>query len=483
MQTATLSRVLGPAYYRWVHQRREPRRDRARRLLASSQFWSAAELRGLQTQKLRLLLRRAAQSSAWYAERLAHSPPASRFQLADLRHVPILEKADLQTHLADITGDGRLLPGTHEEFSGGSTGAPVRLYHTAYHAAHVQADLERNFTMCNGYRVGEALAVVWGAPEERGRIAPLKDLVANRLRLGGLALDGPDIGEYIERLRAFRPRLLVGYVSILSELAHALAEPLPSLRAIQASAETLTDEHRTVIEEAFEASVYNRYGAREVGNLAHECDAHNGLHLLMENNIVEIVDEHGAPLEDPEAEGEVVVTNLNNFATPLIRYRLGDVARVGERTCRCGRGAPLLASILGRTSGVISTPNGRRLHGEFFTHLFYGQPVRRFRVEQVTDAHLVVHVVPDAGYGPHVQDLVTRMIKDTGDERFLVDWREVAELARAPSGKFQFTIGRQLMGEHRQRIQPWPSVTGDARRAWSPRHPGQQPPPIAISEH
>ena len=438
----TVGSLTGPIYYRWLHRRREPRRDRIRRSLMLSQFWPFEDLVGLQERKLKRLLELATRSSGWYRERLADLPAPDRFGLDDLRRLPILEKADLQAHLDEITGDGRLIPSAYEEFSGGSTGAPVRLFHTRDHFAYVNADLERDFTMCNGFTFGEAQAFVWGAPRHQRGVARWKDTVLNRLWLGGLAVEGADIEAYLERLRAFEPRLIVGYVSIMSDLARVLDRPMPGLRAVQASAETLTEEHRELISSAFGAPVYNRYGAREVGNLAHECDEHNGLHLLMENNIVEIVDADGQPLTEPGAEGDVVVTNLNNFATPLIRYRLGDIARVGGSRCPCGRGAPLLASILGRTSGMIVAPSGRRLHGEFFTHLFYGEPVRQFRVEQVTETDLAIEVVPDAGYDGRVRDRITRSIADEGDTRFVVDWHEVDELAPSSSGKFQFTTSR-----------------------------------------
>src|SRR5690606_33754784 len=146
--------------------------------------------------------------------------------------------------------------------------------------------------------------------------------------------------------------LLIGYVSMLREVARELDRPLTSLRAVQSSAETLTDEDRAIIEEGVGAPLYNRYGAREVGNIAHECDHHNGLHLEMEHSIVEIVDDAGRPLTEPGAEGDVVVTSLTNGATPLIRYRLGDIARVGQRSCPCGRGSALLDAVLGRITEV-----------------------------------------------------------------------------------------------------------------------------------
>jgi phenylacetate-CoA ligase len=219
-----------------------------------------------------------------------------------------------------------------------------------------------------------------------------------------------------------------------------LNAPLAGLRAVQTSAETLTAEHRGLIEEAFGAPAYNRYGCREVGNLAHECDAHAGLHLLIENNIVEVLKADGSAARPGEA-GDVVVTNLWNTATPLIRYRLGDVARVGDAaTCACGRSAPRLEAVLGRTSDIIATPSGKMLHGEFFTHLFYGAPVRRFQVEQTSLHDLHVRVVPDKGYRPEVGTAIAAQITRHADQALKVRWEEVEEIPASASGKYRFTI-------------------------------------------
>ena len=106
----------------------------------------------------------------------------------------------------------------------------------------------------------------------------------------------------------------------------------------------------------------------------------------------------------------------------------------------------MLASVLGRTSGVIITPGGRHLHGEFFSHLFYGQPVRQFDVEQTTETDLVIRVVPDLGYDAQVRESVMRAIAQEGDVGLVVEWREVPELAPRASGKFLFTTSRLHAG-------------------------------------
>lgn len=440
-----LGTVSSPLYQRLVLPRREPNRIRALRSLQRSEFWDLESLRQLQQTQLRELLSKASLTSPWYRELLRDLPPPDQFTLDDLRLLPILRKSDLQSQLDAITGDGNQIPGVHEAFSGGSTGTPIRLWQTPEYLDWTNAELVRDYLMCNGFGQGQRQAFIWGDARDADMrsTTSLRDIIANRLWVGGLVLSDDDgLGEIVEQLQAFRPKLVVGYVSSLLELARVITEPLPGLSAVQTSAESLTPERRSIIEEALGASVFDRYGAREVGNLAHECDAHDGLHLLMENNIVEVVDSDGAPLSEPGAEGDIVVTNLRNYATPLIRYKLGDVARLDSVGCVCGRTTPRLAAVLGRTSGVITSPGGKRLHGEFFTHLFYGAPVRQFRVEQLTARDLLVEVVPDVAYTDAVREDIVASILATGDAGFVVDWQTVELIEPSSSGKFHFTTSR-----------------------------------------
>lgn len=436
--------VVSPIFRRIVAPSTRPERQRCLASLLESQFWPLDRLKTLEESRLRRLVQAARESSPWYHERLASLPDHELLCLADLQRAPFLEKRDLQAGLSNITGAGGLEPGTRENFSGGSTGEPVKLWQSRAYRLWAGAELDRNYTMCNGFRAGERRVFFWGSDIDsqahRGLTGSARDVLQNQLWIDAFTLTRANVGGAISRARGFRPRLAIGYVSSLVEIAKLLESPISGLRGVQTAAETLTAEHRQLIEGAFGAPVYNRYGCREVGNLAHECDAHAGLHLLMENNVVEVVKPDGSAA-GPGEEGEIVVTNLWNTATPLIRYRLGDIARVGDpEPCSCGRSSPRLEAVLGRTSDIIASPGGKKLHGEFFTHLFYGAPVRRFQVEQTSAAELHIRVVPDAGYSPSLAIEVTDKITTYGDPAFSISWETVDEIRPSASGKFRFTL-------------------------------------------
>ena len=193
--------------------------------------------------------------------------------------------------------------------------------------------------------------------------------------------------------------------------------------------------------------MFDRYATREVGTIAHECEAHDGLHLVMENNIVEIVGPDGQPRSEPGEEGEVVITSLRNLATPLVRYRLSDMACLGRDGCSCGRQSVRLASVLGRTSDLIVSPRGVLLHALFFMRLFDKAPVHRFRVDQETPTRLRIRVVPTAEYTDAARLRITSGILVHGDPTFEVAWEVVDDIPATSSGKFRFTVSHVGKGE------------------------------------
>lgn len=79
---------------------------------------------------------------------------------------------------------------------------------------------------------------------------------------------------------------------------------------------------------------------------------------MAESLLVEVLDAEDKPCRPGEV-GRVVITDLHNFATPLVRYDIGDYAEVGEN-CPCGRGLPVLRRILGRRRNMLTLPDGRR---------------------------------------------------------------------------------------------------------------------------
>jgi len=440
---STLSRL----YYglRRYTSSRQRGRDSAFRSLMQSQWWSQDQLEAEQWKRLKAMVTHAYEHVPYYRDLFDHigAEPGDIRSRDDFAELPLLTKDAIREAGARLEARGSQAEGRYRNHTGGSTGVPLSFVQDQTYRNWGSGELDRNYRMC-GYQPGWPQVFLWGSDYDsavhssvKGRI---QDLVLNLKWYNTFGLTEPEIVEIVRDLQVFRPQLIVGYVSslvMLVRIAHELGLELPSVSAIQTSAEVLTDDARSLLQDAFDTHCFDRYGCREVGNIAHECDAHDGLHLLMENNYVEFV-----PLDSGLETYQIVVTNLRNRAMPFLRYATGDTGNPMAGPCSCGRGLKKMTGLDGRVSDIIVAPSGRLIHGEFFTHLFYGaQGIRQFQVEQMTTERLMVRVatVSDADFRA-IRDAVTPLILRHGDPGFEVRWERVESIPTAESGKYRFTL-------------------------------------------
>ena len=294
-----------------------------------------------------------------------------------------------------------------------------------------------------GWSFGVKMAKVWGSDRDlaKSHVERIKHrFIRRQIQLNAFEITEPILRDFFQQIRRFRPEVILGYASSLEQVARYVLEnrkTIGRIKGVISSAETLFPEQRQIIEAAFRTKVFNRYGSREVGLIASECEQSAGLHVAAETQIVELV-----PQSDTEYE-ELIVTNLCNYAMPLIRYGLEDVAIRSRQCCPCGRGLPLLSGIVGRKSDILRFRDGKEIHGEFFTHLFYGERgVKAFRVVQETMEHLVVEIVPMNDLNPNDFERIRKRIQDScnrlGCHTRVKLVRELT--ATTPTGKFRFTI-------------------------------------------
>lgn len=131
-----------------------------------------------------------------------------------------------------------------------------------------------------------------------------------------------------------------------------------SLPIIISVAEFLPPEVKAIAGEVFSSRLINILSSAEGGVIAIECKHSGLLHIQSEQVLAEIIGDDGRPCETGGI-GEVVITPLYNYATPLIRYRTGDYVERGP-ACACGRTLPTIARIVGRREHMFRFPDGRR---------------------------------------------------------------------------------------------------------------------------
>jgi phenylacetate-CoA ligase len=202
------------------------------------------------------------------------------------------------------------------------------------------------------------------------------------------------------------------------------------------SAQTLSDSARAAIEEAFKTRVYDKYGSREFSGIAYQCGVGADYHVMDESYLVEILVD-GRPAE-PEETGEVVITDLNNFSVPLIRYRIGDLATaVPDARCDCGRGLSRIGSIEGRTQAIVHCADGTWLPGSLFLHYLkdYDHAVRFFQIHQDQPGSLELRVVKGPQYSDAAFDEIIEGLRKHTGEATTIAVEFVDEIPMGVTGK------------------------------------------------
>ncbi len=191
-------------------------------------------------------------------------------------------------------------------------------------------------------------------------------LIPERLGPKQLIDNRQDLAAVVRQLNEFQPTLLSSFpytLRLLAEEARAGRLKIAP-RRITSSGDVLTTSDRTAVEGAFGVKVYDYYCSTEASYLAWECDAHDGLHLNADFNIVESVDANNTPVPDGRLGEKILVTNLSNRVLPLIRYEISDQVEIipPGAPCRCGSTLPRIRTVAGRMEQVIALPAARR-HG------------------------------------------------------------------------------------------------------------------------
>ena len=401
--------------------------------------------------RVRVILRHASASVPYYREHLRGMGDAiEEDPVAVLRRLPLLTKRTVRDRFEHLKSADAGERRTRDQTSGGSTGEPVRLIQDAYYQDRVVA-VKLLYSTWAGWEPGEPEVTIWGSEQEilQGSL-PARARVANRLMrtrlVNAFRMSGESMRRCLEELNRDPPKLIVAYVQSLDDLAafadREQIEVVPQ-RAIISTAGTLQPHMRERIERVFGCRLFDRYGSREVGDIAGECSLHLGLHVFPWTNFVEIVGDDEEPVE-PGAPGRVLVTSLCNFAMPLIRYEIGDRASLlpaNGPPCPCGRGGQRIARLLGRTVDTFKAPDGSLVNGEYFTHMLYFKDfVEKFQVVQRSPSRIVYRLIAS---GPVPQEDVNEIIDGTqavmgpGCE---VEFEFVDEIPASPSGKFRYTI-------------------------------------------
>ncbi|AYF98343.1 glycosyltransferase [Protaetiibacter intestinalis] len=410
--------------------------------LKQTEYLPADQMRELQTEKLRRMLQHSARHVPYYRTLFASVgfDPSTLSSLDDLERVPLLGKPQLRRHLYfDLFADDHVKSRMHKISTSGSTGEPTTTYADRYQLEVRFATTLRALEW-TGWRFGDRQARLWHQTLGMSRSQVIRERIdamfMRRLFIPAFELNPANLQRMIDRIRRHRPVLVDGYAESLNFLAsyvRAGNRPGFSPRSMMSSAQALPDNVRDDIEAGFGTRVYDKYGSREFSGIAYQCEASRDHHVMSESYILEILVEGRRAL--PGEVGEIVITDLNNFSTPLIRYRLGDLATAVDESepCPCGRSMPRIGRIEGRTQAIVHCANGTWMPGTFFAHFFkdYEHLIRFFQIHQSTAGSFVLKVVRGDQWGESTfAEMLLRLRKYVGETEITVEYVDSIPLLR-----------------------------------------------------
>ena len=382
----------------------------------------------------------AARAVPFHRDRLAAAGigDPSRMTLADFARLPRLTREDLRREGANLKrpGSGPL----RASATGGTTSTPVPFW--------IDPDAYWRRRACTlafdawfGRGPDDRIAYLWGAAHdfpgaETARFRLRQLLLEGSRFYPASPLDAATMDAMADDLEAFGPALLQAYPTPMALFAEHLIGRGRVLRlpAVSCTAEPLLPAQRALGERAFGTVPYQWYGSREMGRVATECDAHEGMHVNVYGVYVETVPDPAIP-----GTNRLVITDLWNTGFPLLRYDTDDLASFLDGPCSCGRLLPRLGEVAGRVADCFVTADGRRVPG-IALHRVLTDPLqaKELQIVQTAVGRFTVNVVPGpefaSGFGADFAQRLAKYLGDTPE----VTVETVDHIAREPSGKLRF---------------------------------------------
>lgn len=427
-----------------VHERLRGRSTVTRwRELRRNDHMDPDMLAALRRDKLQRLLAHCMDTVPWYREALrdAGIDDPCAVTPADLPRLPVLERDTLRTQGARLTAAGRA--GRLIRYStGGSTGEPL-VFATDLHRESCLNAQKLRARSWFGVHPGDRQVDFWGSPIElsrQNRLRRFKDRwLLNQVVLSASNLTAERIAAYCDFLHRFRPRLIYGYPTVIYRVAmHLLDHPRPGAPVrpalVACTSEMLQPHMRTAIRKAFGCPVANEYGSRDGGMIAHECPRGN-LHIFAEQVIVEV------DRPDADGVGDLLVTNLDGYGMPFIRYRIGDRGALTDAPCPCGLPLPRLGELQGRANDFLVGRDARMIHSSTANYVLREFPaLRQYRLHQHPDHHFDLHMVLQRPLTAAERTGIREGLQRVVDEPVAVNLVEQDSIAPEPSGKYRWVI-------------------------------------------
>lgn len=398
------------------------------------------QIKEYQDEKLKKILLHAYKNVPYYTKVLVKSKVIvnGEVHLENFNKIPILTKDIMRKEGNNLYSKDYQTRKPFENTSGGSTGEPVRFIQDKNFYEWMVATKLYYFHMA-GKELGEKELKLWGSERDilEGTIGikdKLMNFLYNRRFLNSFRMTQENMKEYLEEINRFKPIVIWAYVDSIFELAKYIEEnnlKVYSPRAIISAAGNLTNDIRAEIERVFGCKVFNAYGTREVGDIASEKEPKKGLIIYDWFQYLEVI------------KSKIIITNLENYSMPFIRYEIGDLGELGENDNNFN----ILKSISGREMEVFKNSRGDILTPEYFIHMigvvFNDGSIRKFQIIQNKIDKITIKAILNKSKGDFNKTMKTieeKVIKSLMGNNCKIEWEIVKDIPKTKSGKYLYTI-------------------------------------------
>jgi len=394
---------------------------------------SETELNAIQETKLKDVLEHAIANIPFYAHQKSN----------DLKDFPILTKAILREHTQALVSKSYEISKLDIHHSSGSTGQQSFTYMTKDHTFYLRA-LQTHWWHWSGYNFGDPL-LQFGISQKRSVLKSLKDFFFRTTYVKAFGLSETELKVILQKVKKKKKLYVAGYPSVINQLAKvSLSTQIkPNVKGIICFGDKLFDHYKTTITKAFgnNIALVDTYGCAE--GLLMACKNETEYYSIMSPHVcIEIVDDEGRPVDDGDI-GNVLVTCLSNYAMPLIRYKLGDLAvklPKEDYPKSISLHYPLLKKVIGRETDVVKTTIGITLNIHSFTGVLeYYQAIEQYKIIQNDLESIQIEYIVDKTHPFDVNVLQDIQLKlQTLTKNCLnITFKQVEKIKPTKSGKPQ----------------------------------------------
>lgn len=399
--------------------------------------YSEAEILKIQEDNLKRILQHAIAAVPFYRS-ISYDESLSPSE--NLKRFPVLTKDILRRNSGELVSETYAHSRLKKNFSSGSSGIQSFSYSTGEHQFYLQA-LNHHWYSWGGLKMGDRV-LQFGISPERNLPKKLKDFFFRIQYENAFALGESDFERIYRDLKRKKIRFLIGYPSAINELAQYLIQSGRShdFKSIITLGDKLFAHFETSFNRAFKnPKIIDTYGCAEGILMACRSDIPY-YYIAAPHVYLEVADESGNEVE-PGETGYVLATSFSNFAQPLLRYRLGDLAvKLPRDQYPENRefNYPLLQKIVGRETDVIKTPDGKTLTVHSFTGIFeYFPEIRQFQIVHTKPDTIQVYYITDTVFPLQKNSIseIENRIKNLTGGSLKILWKKTDRIAASPSGK------------------------------------------------